>query len=485
MRTATKVWLCITALLLAAATAVHADIIVLKSGRRISASEVVDEGERYSYETSAGRMSVRKDLVERVERSGGLGSGMASTSSEMPLVAPRIESSPALEEVARLTIRDGSIDRNYILKLENEAQSGGRSGAAENVAMAHHAAAQFELSKGELAQAIGHYRRALSFAPEHSGLLLNAAHLHLKRSEYTAALEYLERARRVEPDSADVAKLMGWAYYGSNKIEQAVREWERAYKLRPDADVEDALRKARRDLETESGYREGETPHFTLRYNGAAAPELARDLLRLLEQHFAALESDLRFTPQERIGVILYTAEEFFDVTQAPSWSGAINDGRIRIPIKGLAAGNRSISPVLDYTLKHELVHSFVHEKTHGRAPVWLHEGLAMWLGGRRAGTRANMVIGAYERQVSLPLAVMEESFIRMSSSVAAYAYSWSLAVVEYIIEKHGMADMIRILDRLAGNSTTEQAVRDILHMDYPEVEAETIQYLRRAYQNQ
>ena len=34
--------------------------------------------------------------------------------------------------------------------------------------------------------------------------------------------------------------------------------------------------------------------------------------------------------------VTLYTNREFTDVTRAPSWLSALNDGEIRIPIEGL-----------------------------------------------------------------------------------------------------------------------------------------------------
>jgi len=58
--------------------------------------------------------------------------------------------------------------------------------------------------------------------------------LHLRRSEYKQSLDYLERARRVAPENADIAKLAGWAYYGMNKMDQAVAEWKRALALKPD-----------------------------------------------------------------------------------------------------------------------------------------------------------------------------------------------------------------------------------------------------------
>jgi len=127
-------------------------------------------------------------------------------------------------------------------------------------------------------------RTALTYAPEHPIMLLNVAYLHLRRSEYKQALEYLERAQRFAPENPDVPKLAGWAYYGMNKLEQAVAEWQRALKLRPDAEVQAALEKAQRDKQEEENYRENESSHFTLRYSGAAEPGLAREVLRALER---------------------------------------------------------------------------------------------------------------------------------------------------------------------------------------------------------
>ena len=117
----------------------------------------------------------------------------------------------------------------------------------DKVAAAHYAAAQFLVSKGDTEPAIDHYREALIFAPDNVGLLLNLSVLYLRESQFTAALDPLEHARRIATDSrvaADVAKLMGWAYYGASKMDLAIEEWKRAERLRPDPEVERALEKA-------------------------------------------------------------------------------------------------------------------------------------------------------------------------------------------------------------------------------------------------
>src|SRR4029077_19246178 len=128
----------------------------------------------------------------------------------------------------------------YLAKVEGAARSGGR-GAGGVAALALHSAAQFELSRGDTEHALTDEKTALTYAPQDPVILMNVAYLHLRRSEYKVSLEYLEHARRVAPDDPDVAKLSGWAYYGMNKLDQAVAEFRRALALRPDSEVQSAL----------------------------------------------------------------------------------------------------------------------------------------------------------------------------------------------------------------------------------------------------
>ncbi len=459
-----------------------ADTIVLKNGRRIIAANVVEENGHVSYETTAGKLSLPRSIVERIERGESpIADARNDAAAQLPIGPPEVEPGEGYDEVARAAVHDGSIDRTYVARLEDAARDG--SGAtATRAAVAHAAAAQFELRRSDIEQAISHYRRALSFAPLQPslfvGLSLNTAYLHLRRSEYSAALDYLDRARRVAPDSADVAKLAGWAYYGLNRLDQAVEEWKRSLRLRPDAEVQRALEKAARDQQTESSYREGETRHFTLRYYGGAAPQLARDILRTLEEHFRTIESELNFTPAEPIGVILYTEQAFADITRAPGWVTALNDGRIRVPVQGLT----SVPPELSHMLKHELTHSFIQQKTRGRCPVWLQEGVAQWMEGSRSGSNASLLVNVYEQKAAPRLADLEGSWMGLPERMVSYAYAWSLAVVEYIVQTGGMGDIERLLDRIAADASTEAAARSTLRMDYAELEQETVKYLRRAY---
>ena len=465
----------IASLLLLVVSSAAADTIVLKNGRRIVASRVTEDGDRVRYETSAGTLSIPKSIVARIDRDGlGYASG-SSAASEPPVSAPHVDPVRGYDDIARLVIHDNAIDFSYLAQVETDARSHAPL-AIEKVAAAHYAAAQFLESKGDTASAIDHYREALSFAPENLALLLNLAVMYLHQSQFTSALEPLERARHIAPDSADVAKLEGWAYYGANKMDLAVAEWHRAEKLRPDAEVERALEKAERDKAEEESYREGETAHFNLKYNGNATPDLARGIMRVLEDDFRDLESQLDYTPPDSIGVILYTGQSFADITRAPSWVGALNDGRMRIPVQGLDA----VTPELARVLKHELTHSFIGQKTHNRAPTWVQEGVAQYMEGRRSSGTASALLNALGQGELPSLAGLEGSWMGLGGGEAAFAYAWSLAVVESIIQTSGMGDITRLLDGIASAPNTEEALREALHDDYAGLQQQAVRYLRQ-----
>lgn len=459
----------------------RADTIVLKNGRRIVVDVAKESGDHVTGETQVGEITLPKSMVARIEH-GPVESQRASSASSAASAISAL-SPPAITvefmdpEVIRGAVHDGAIDFAYISRLE-DAVAGGGPAASARAATAHHAASQFEMMKGDVDASMEQERQALRFLPANVPMLLNMAYGHLRRSEYSAALEYIVRAKQAAPDSADVSRLAGWADYGLNRIPDAVTEWKRAQQLSPDPEVAKALEKAERDARAESDFREGQTNHFVLRYSGAAAPALASDILRVLEIHFQQISAVLNYTPPEPVGVILYTGQQFEDITRAPSWAGAINDGRIRVPVQGLT----SVTDDLSRVLRHELTHSFLQQKTRGRCPAWLQEGIAQWMEGRRVGPAATGLLAAYDHQAAIPLTDLEISWMSLSGTGASFAYAWSLAVIEDILSRNSMADLDQVLESLTVSGSTEAAMQSVLHMNYVELEKQTADYLRATY---
>ena len=473
-------WVLPWVLLAAPAAFAQGNTIVLKNGRRIVVLTVTQDGDKVHYETSAGELTLPRAIVDHIE-SGGMPTQGSADAGKLSLKPPEAVTADSTltgkTEIEAGVIHDGEVDRNYVAKLENEALSG-QSLANWNAALAHHAASQFELAHGEMDLALADEQQALKYAPQQPVFLMNAAYLHLRRSEYTQSLDYLERARRVAPGDPDVAKLTGWAYYGLNKMDQAVAEWQHALALRPDAETEAALKKALRDKEEEAQYKENESRHFTLRYSGAAEPAMARDVLRTLEHHFDAIETELSYSPPDAIGVILYTQQAFADITQAPAWVGALNDGRIRVPVQGLS----SVTPELSRVLRHELTHSFIQQKTRGRAPTWIQEGLAQWMEGKRSDANAAALVRMAASEPEQAAAHFEGDWMKMSNEVVGVAYAWALANVECILHAGGMTDLDRIMGRLASGEAPEAATKAVTRSDYAELTSDTVDYLRKTY---
>jgi Peptidase MA superfamily len=461
------------------APAAWADTVFLKNGRRIAVDDVSIKNGKVTCETSAGQLVLPESIVARVEKDdarsespGAPNPSAANLAIERPQVAPFDDGGQTIS-----VVHDGALDQDALARLD-DASSGGSPQAVARAAAAESAASEFEFDRGNLAAALAHSERALELKPDELTLLLNVAYLHLRRSEDIAALDCLARARRVAPDSSDVAKLSGWAEYGLDRLPQAVEDWRRAQRLRPDPEVARALAKAERDLKAEQNFREQKSAHFILRYYGGAAPELEQEILPTLEQDYLSISNTLDYTPPEPISVVLYTDQAFEDITRAPRWVGALYDGRIRLPVQGLT----SMTPELAHVLKHELTHSFITQKTQGRCPVWLQEGVAQWVEGRSAAKIAPLLVTLYDHNEEPSLAALEGSWMGLPNGLAAVAYGWSLAVVESVVQAGGPVDIQRLLDRIAEGSSTEDAVRSTLRMNYTALNRFTADYLRRTY---
>ena len=101
---------------------------------------------------------------------------------------------------------------------------------------------------------------------------------------------------------------------------------------------------------------------------------------------------------------------------------------------------------------------------------------------GRRVGPAAAGLLEAYDHQAAIPLTDLELSWMSLSGTGASFAYAWSLGVVETILAKNSMADLVKILDALTASGSTEGAVRSVLHQSYSELEQQTADFLRSTY---
>jgi hypothetical protein len=458
-----------------ASAAASADTIHLKNGRTILADHVRENGNRYEYDIGDDSYAIPKTSVDRVEAGGmpvrASSSGTGSRTADLPYFTP-VDSLANEGDLPATIIKDGKVDPDALAKLEGK-------GNTELSATADFIAGKFEFDHGNINQARRYFDSALHFQPENSTVLIYYAALLVRTGNASQALSYAQRAVAAAPDSPDAYTVLGYAQQASDHTKDAVISWKHSLELRPDPAVERYLAKAQREQNVETEFAQRESSHFVLHYEGKQTSETFRgQILAALESDYDDLARDLGTPPRDSILVTLYTEQAFFDVTRAPSWSGAINDGKLRIPVSGL----NSMTPELARVLKHELAHSFINQISAGRCPPWLHEGIAQLLEPKSMGSDGHQLAQLFKSQRNIPLNVLEGSFLRFSGVEAYVAYAESLAAVSYINDSYGMGDIQRILQLLSQGSSTEAALRATIHSDYGQLESEIGTYLSDKY---
>jgi tetratricopeptide (TPR) repeat protein len=462
----------IVLLFVLAALAASADTIHLKNGRTIAADQVREKGNHYEYDIGDDSYAIPKSLVDHVDAGGAAArSGSAAKVADLPTFTPA--DSLANEGTVFVEIvKEGKVDTDLLSKLESK-------GDPELSATANFIAGKFEFEHGTITKSREYFENALRFQPENSTILIYYAALLVRTGSAAQALSYAQRAVRSAPQSPDAYTMLGYAQFASDHTKEAVESWKHSLALRPDPAVRQLLAKAEREQNAESEFSQGESSHFVLHYEGHQTSEAFRtQIIAALESDYDDLSRDLGNPPRDNILVTLYTEQAFFDVTHAPSWSGAINDGKLRIPVSGL----NSVTPELARVLKHELAHSFITQLSGGRCPPWLHEGIAQLLEPKSIGGEGRQLAQLFKSQQNIPLNALEGSFMSFSGVQAYVAYAESLAAVSYINDTYGMSDVQRILERLSQGNSTEAALRATIHSDYGQLESDLGKYLTDRY---
>jgi len=462
---------CWLALLASATIAAHPEVIHLKNGDIIYADQVRDSGNKIRYEKGDNSFTIPKSLVERIDTAAVPASAPPMRPSELATFTPA-DQGPDDQQLLGEVIHGNQVDRDSLSKIEAR-------GNTPQTAVAFYVAARQEFESGKYADSSRDFESALRYDPQNPAVLNYYAALLVKTGRARDAVSFAERASEIAPDSADAFAVLGYAQFATDHMKEAIQSWKRSLALRPDTSLERLLARAQRESSAESDFSEREAGHFVLRYEGKqSSDEFRRQILATLESDYQELAGEFGGGTRLSVQVVLYTDQAFFDVTQAPSWTGAVNDGKLRIPLQGLD----SVTPELARILKHELTHTFVNQLSLGRCPHWLNEGIAQSLEPRSLGSHGARLAELFKLGQQIPLNSLEGSFMSFSAPEATLAYDESLASVQYIRETYGMSDLLRVLDRLGHGESTESALRGSIHSDYRQLQGEITAYLQRQF---
>ena len=457
--------------LLGAIATASADVVVLKSGRRIETWKVEERGDRVYYQTPEGEVGIPKRLVERVERSDAVPNW---TTGKSP-VKPSTSGLPASgeEDVGRV-VAGGRVDRELLKRFEEEAIHNLTEPPKARAAAANALVADFYYEQGDLPAAEDSLKRALTFAPNHPRLVLNLAVLAIEQQRYPAALDYIQTALRDQSYSFEAYRLQGWVYYQMEDLNRATSSWKQALAARPDPEVEALLRKAESEAKVAENYLDKQSGRFVLRYDSGQAPDrVGVEILAALDEMYSDMVGTFNYSPREPIVVLLYPQETFYDLTGVPPEVDGLYDGKVRVPITGL----NTVPPQLRTVLRHELVHAFVALKTRRHAPRWVQEGLAQWHAGQRPPVSGSAFRPLFEPRDGSAVFRIQQAFGNSSQMGAAYMASWY--VVDSLQRRYSLGDMDRFLEALARGDSMEQALYAAFRLTYEDLDREVFDSLR------
>jgi tetratricopeptide (TPR) repeat protein len=483
-------------IILAITAIASADTLYLKNGMYIVVTKATEKDGQIEYSVGSTKYTISKTLVTRIGPDNGPSTTLHSSNQAALAIhdLSHRDSAPATANAGHDKIRmpvPGGPKPNepYWTTLRSRILQGDRVNEmklaeieldqdARTTSNAYFLAGVTEMQGGDSGKAGAYFENGLRATPEQPNLLEWHAIALSAQGRYDDAVHELEHAISLTPDSAHLQQFLGLAQYNADHTGKAVIAWKRALELSPDPGTEAWLRKAERELDVEERSRRRRSAHFILHYQGdATSPDLQQQLLATLDDGYRDLASQLGYEPSEKIIVILYTQKEFVDITEAPSWAGASNDGKLRIPLRGVAVMN----PELARVLKHELTHSFLSFLAGGRCPTWLNEGMAQMMEPRSSSTFAQPLAALFQQRKEIPFSVLEHPFIRFSDAQAQVAYAESLSGVEYLRERYGMGEVLRMLRNTGSGVEPELALRQSTGMDYSTLEQRIGEYLAKS----
>ncbi len=328
---------------------------------------------------------------------------------------------------------------------------------------------------GKVQDAARAFDEAIAANPQEATFHLGtglAAHLQGQEAQ---AREALQRSLRLNPRLTAASLLLGEIAYRAGDLEEAIKTYEEALAVAPgQAQIKSRLEDWRKEAALHGGFRQNLSPHFTVLFEGPAEQRLAGAALEALEKAYWRIGTTLLAYPSGIITVVLYTDEQFRDITRSPSWAGGVFDGRIRVPMRGALNDPAQ----LDKVLAHEFTHALVRSLSPRGAPTWLDEGLAVVfeLGNLQWAERT-----VRQAPSLLPLPQLHHGFLTLPSEQVTLAYAESALAVRMLIERGGALSLAALLQDLAEGREFADAFERRFFLSYVDFQAAWEQKVRQA----
>ena len=335
--------------------------------------------------------------------------------------------------------------------------------AQDPIALARRGTAAIENQR--FGDALEAFTKAAAMQPGDANLCFGAGVAAFMLGQNDVAQARFECALALNPDYLPAALWLGDLHYRAGRLHEAIAIYETAQQRSPSGrELQEQLANWRKEHDLQRRFREVRSEHFTALFEAATDEPLAREVVERLEGAYSRVGNTLGVYPSRPIIVVLYTREQFRDITKLAAWSAAAYDGRIRVPLSGALDREE-----LDRVLSHEFVHAVVAMLGGRTVPAWVNEGLATVL--EPAGPDDAEATPA-RTGVRPGLSKLHRSFVGLSRRDAEIAYASAARAVRRLIEHRGAASVVALLQDLARGATFASAFHQRIAMRYEDFAA-------------
>lgn len=320
-------------------------------------------------------------------------------------------------------------------------------------------------------EAILKFDKAIEGVPGESAHYIGKALAMHRLERGLEAVEIVGTGLQLNPEDAVLYRIGGEIYYDQNEYEKAIHAWENAVQIDPgDHALSAALEKLKREHRLFSGFQREGTSHFTLLFEGQEDRSWIRPVLRSLEDAYQKIGQTISYYPQRTVFTVLYTDQQFRDVTKSPAWTKALFDGKIHLPV----GGRLHDIELLRKLIYHEYTHALVYQLSHGKVPTWLNEGLAVFFEDEANQGEPGWA-GRQDRasQSMIPLEKLHGSFMSFDEATADMAYAESEIATAYLIQRYGFFRIKHLLEKLSSGMPFSVAFDEIFLISYGDFQTE------------
>lgn len=284
-------------------------------------------------------------------------------------------------------------------------------------------------------------------------------------NDFYKARENYEKALRYDPHNADIKMGLSEAVYRTESRTDKVHElFREGAKTQTDSRIRERVGEFSRTVALEKQTREEKYGNWIMRYP-ENLPKLKPDaIFKLIEEVHYSVGDDFQYWVKHSQIFILVDGQNFQMIHSGPGWAGALNDGRIKVPVTGLYENPNELKGVL----AHEYTHTVINDFAHGNpVPFWFHEGMAEYEEYKAKGENARdpknfgLLTQALNQNALIPFSVLSEAGAsqNLSGIQAGIAYQQALSFVLFIERNYQFYSLLSLLKEIGKAKKPDEAV--------------------------